>query len=311
LKEVDKQHLILCEASRDCLNKGFRQLRQLPGWGNGRDVKKLLEKSLRKRASRVILKPEELEKTLNLSDLQGALQEMYEDRQEPTASPMASFGWNYNKRPSSSMKADYKKQCYQGANTSDVSALDSINQSHDSHPSTRRVALDVIEEKTQSEKGDDGKHDIRDSGVSDDVWDRLTEAKRIVKELENQSSTYQKFMEEWNAEQQRKKEEYEANILRIQIQQEEEKKLEELQKAKELEERRKRLAEEEKKLKEREEHQRQVQMQHRKKMQERLQKIGQCPQGFNWYKYGSGWRCGGGSHYVTDAELKNNFCFDT
>jgi hypothetical protein len=33
-------------------------------------------------------------------------------------------------------------------------------------------------------------------------------------------------------------------------------------------------------------------------MQQRLRQIGQCPAGFNWYKCGNGWRCGGGSHYV-------------
>lgn len=54
-----------------------------------------------------------------------------------------------------------------------------------------------------------------------------------------------------------------------------------------------RLAEEERKKAEEE---------HRKKM-EKLDRIGRCPAGFSWHREGSGWRCGGGSHFVTDAEL--------
>jgi hypothetical protein len=37
---------------------------------------------------------------------------------------------------------------------------------------------------------------------------------------------------------------------------------------------------------------------------ERVQAIGKCPMGFTWHKEGAGWRCGGGSHFVTDDDLK-------
>jgi hypothetical protein len=39
-------------------------------------------------------------------------------------------------------------------------------------------------------------------------------------------------------------------------------------------------------------------------MQRRLQTMGACPAGFSWYRQGGGWRCHGGSHWVSDAQLQ-------
>lgn len=41
--------------------------------------------------------------------------------------------------------------------------------------------------------------------------------------------------------------------------------------------------------------------------QERLRQLMNCPAGFQWFKSGGGWRCGGGSHFVSDAELQAKF----
>ena len=32
-----------------------------------------------------------------------------------------------------------------------------------------------------------------------------------------------------------------------------------------------------------------------------------CPAGFTWHRNGNGWRCAGGSHFVSDEELKRNY----
>ncbi|KAG6968336.1 hypothetical protein JG687_00003807 [Phytophthora cactorum] len=42
-------------------------------------------------------------------------------------------------------------------------------------------------------------------------------------------------------------------------------------------------------------------------IQEKIRQICPCPAGFKWYKHGSGWRCGGGSHFVSDAQLNSQF----
>eukprot|EP01040_Poterioochromonas_malhamensis_P003223 gene3223-3435_t len=63
----------------------------------------------------------------------------------------------------------------------------------------------------------------------------------------------------------------------------------------ELREELKRLEEEARKAKERE-----LQQQ-----REKLRRIGVCPMGYTWHRCGEGWRCAGGSHYVTDSQLMN------
>ena len=35
---------------------------------------------------------------------------------------------------------------------------------------------------------------------------------------------------------------------------------------------------------------------------QRLREMGPCPMGFAWHREGSGWRCGGGSHFVHDDD---------
>ncbi|KDO32888.1 hypothetical protein SPRG_02579 [Saprolegnia parasitica CBS 223.65] len=42
-------------------------------------------------------------------------------------------------------------------------------------------------------------------------------------------------------------------------------------------------------------------------VQERIRRLCKCPMGFEWFQLSGGWRCGGGSHFVTDAELNAKF----
>lgn len=41
--------------------------------------------------------------------------------------------------------------------------------------------------------------------------------------------------------------------------------------------------------------------------QKKLRQIGMCPVGYEWIKTGNGWRCAGGSHFVSDAQLEAQF----
>jgi hypothetical protein len=40
-----------------------------------------------------------------------------------------------------------------------------------------------------------------------------------------------------------------------------------------------------------------------RKMQEKIKRIGKCPMNFDWIKCSGGYRCAGGSHFVSDNEL--------
>lgn len=42
-------------------------------------------------------------------------------------------------------------------------------------------------------------------------------------------------------------------------------------------------------------------------IQNKIRQICPCPAGYQWYKAGGGWRCGGGSHFVSDAQLNSQF----
>lgn len=51
---------------------------------------------------------------------------------------------------------------------------------------------------------------------------------------------------------------------------------------------------------------RQRQMEEKRKearAQEKLRTMGVCPAGFRWIKQGDGYRCAGGSHWVSSAQL--------
>lgn len=43
-----------------------------------------------------------------------------------------------------------------------------------------------------------------------------------------------------------------------------------------------------------------------KSIQQTLQQMGQCAAGFDWVREGSGYRCKGGSHYVSDSQIQSH-----
>ncbi|KAL3916531.1 MAG: hypothetical protein SGPRY_006779, partial [Prymnesium sp.] len=43
----------------------------------------------------------------------------------------------------------------------------------------------------------------------------------------------------------------------------------------------------------------------RRRLQEALQRCRACPMGFAWHRSSGGWRCNGGSHFMTDEQLRS------
>ena len=64
--------------------------------------------------------------------------------------------------------------------------------------------------------------------------------------------------------------------------------MEEAKRAQELEEKKRKVIEERRR---------------EEKAQQKLRDIGVCPVGYHWIKQAGGYRCKGGSHFVTDAQL--------
>ena len=143
----------------------------------------------------------------------------------------------------------------------------------------------------------------RDAGVSDQVWERLQQDKAAVEAREQE---YKRLLEQEAALQETAaaaaKEEAEAAAAALEKAADDEAKRrhEEARLRHELERRardlelqtllRKRQAEEERRRKERE-------------AQKKLRQMGVCCAGFRWIKQAQGYRCAGGSHYVSDAQL--------
>ncbi|KAI0846858.1 P-loop containing nucleoside triphosphate hydrolase protein [Daldinia vernicosa] len=133
-----------------------------------------------------------------------------------------------------------------------------------------------------------GKASIRDAGVSDAVWEQLqrdraafeqrqldlAKAKREAEELERQLRLQEEALRREKDEAKRREE------LR---------KLEEARVRHELAERARREQEE--------------RVKKEKAMQEKLMRMGRCPVGYEWIPQGDGYRCAGGSHFMSNGQL--------
>ena len=268
----------IADGGADILQRGFGELHALDGFGNARDVDAVWKATGRFRADRVIAGDDDRE-LFKEGDLQQATEELINGR-------------SFAKGKHSMIKNTTLDQQLQ---TPPCMAIDDLNDNLLEDALLITQVPDIDEEvcavEVNAERIHPGEHASqgvlsdsgRDSGVSDAVWAEL----QMVKQAE------EKYLEKCLAE--------EAERIRIQAEME-------------AQLRTKQLA------KEAYEHKmRELQIQHemaaekkrqKEKVQERLRAIGNCPAGFTWHKCGSGWRCAGGSHCVSDSELNTSFGFN-
>ena len=146
----------------------------------------------------------------------------------------------------------------------------------------------------------------RDEGVSDNVWEELNLSKdledKYTMESNKRNMAYKDFVNKQRANEEEAKKRYEDELDLMECLERDEQ--ERLVKAEE--ERRHKIEmeclrrdEEEKKYAEK--------MRKKEEIQKQLQKLNPCPMGFKWFKAGCGWRCGGGSHYVSNETLRKQF----
>ncbi|KAL6872438.1 P-loop containing nucleoside triphosphate hydrolase protein [Trichoderma longibrachiatum] len=135
---------------------------------------------------------------------------------------------------------------------------------------------------------DESRRVVRDAGVSDEIWEQLQKDKEAAARQETQYRDLQEARK--NAEAARKKILKEL-LKEEEIKEEERRKLEEARKkAEEAREKiLRQLVEQEERRKE------------EVRKQAKIRALGICPAGFNWIKQGDGYRCAGGSHFLTNA----------
>ncbi|OLQ07138.1 Protein CfxQ [Symbiodinium microadriaticum] len=271
------------------LQEGFGALRGLDGWGNARDVDKVWKECLQQRADRVVKKPEGAEKTLQESDVRPAIQKLLAARGPKAAPTVPSFPGDARcEMPSQAQEKPVQSQ--------------KQAQREEEAPAEAPGPADV---------------DERDPGVSDEDWQELQRAKEAyAQEEERVARELHELEERLRAEAAQREEELrrelEAELRRLEALAAEKAEQERLEaqriRAKaELEARleRERLERERRRLEE--EARIRAEQEKQARIREKLRQISPCPAGFSWYKTGGGWRCGGGSHFVSDSQLNAHF----
>jgi len=294
VKRASAQNYALAPAAAAALAEGLEQLLSLDGWGNARDVDKLWKASLQHRADRVCAAPE-TEKTLAEADVQPAVGAMLAARRgTPAGRRIPKQGAHL---PMQARSAEPPAYHHEAADTRDADAEAGVEEG----PQGEADAVNAPG------------HGGRDAGVSDEVWAELQQAKA---DAEAREAQLQRELEEQMREEERRVQE-----LQKQLEDELERVRREMEAAEEqqrLEAERRARAEHEARVererlaaeaRRRELERLQAEKRREQAIQEKLRQISPCPAGFQWFKTGGGWRCGGGSHFVSDAQLKSQFTF--
>jgi hypothetical protein len=267
------------------------ELSKLPSWGNARDVQTLAKSMVRIVFQTSTAKVGQL--TLSKENAMTCIQAMLTDRRArgtTPAKPPADF-------TSMVQMKDAPPQPPPSFSTSTANhTISEAAKEEEEEPLTPAGTTDAIDP-------------TRDAGVSDDIWAQLQKDQQIA-ELQAQTWEARIRAEEEAcriAEAMEKKLAEEAAALRALQAKTEAEALELLRRREEArireveanaEKERKRRALEESRRRELE----------RKRVEEmaqvKLKEMGVCPVGYQWIKQGHGYRCAGGSHFVSDAELR-------
>jgi hypothetical protein len=251
------------------------------------------------RANRIYEKAE-IEKTITIDDIRETMSGMLRARRTNSTAlrrPNAGISPVFQSADSQNKKADSSMKKEKSNSSNDSSSRPNENE---------EVALE------EDEKGEDE----RDDGVTDEDWASLITAKEQelsrTQEIAREQEEYARLVAEKEVAEEKFRRQYEAEVDRIRQEKELEEKEKQiaLREAEEAERQRKHAAEVKMKKREDEERKRIEELERLTRVKAKLQQIGRCPAGFNWHHSGGGWRCGGGSHWVSDEELKRKFGYD-
>ncbi|CAB9509012.1 NFX1-type zinc finger-containing protein 1 [Seminavis robusta] len=296
------------------LQPGFEELRNLDGWANGRDVQQMWEGCLQQRAERVFDLPES-DKHILADDAAPALLEMLHSRREIGGKSRVSFPTSLDQLMQEASGAPPPAPSPPSQAVADSTNNRPSANTRESVQKQQKANVELDESDEQTEEAIDVSDDSgRDEGVPDDVWAELQAAKEAERQREMQEEEERKAYEAWLQEQERLEEEarrrYEEELERLRRELEKQELERAIREAEEAERKRQQAIEAERRRREAEARRRQEEQRRREETQRRLQQINPCPAGFTWYKQGGGWRCCGGSHFVSDKELRSRFSSD-
>ena len=268
------------------------QLSALDSWGNARDMKTLAKQMVRVAYRRVASVAPGEKLPLSGQDCIDCIAAMLRERlSRATNLPPAS----------SASKMNLPMQ-YPDPPTLSPPAISTAHATRLAAPEPEPEP-DVDEKQAQAEEDSEG----RDPGVPDAIWKQLQADKRADLEAERRAEEKMRALQE--AEEEARRAEEAQRQLEEQLARQAREAAADAEIKRKLEEQRlKRLAaavEREKRARALEA-QRQKEIEQRKKeqkAQEKLRNMGVCPVGYRWIKQAGGYRCAGGSHWVTDSQL--------
>jgi len=290
LEQELKKNNIICSsindpAARANLLHMLRELSTLPFWGNARDVQTLAKNMANLVFSRIIGATDS--RSLPIADVLSCIERMLLTRRVKPGKGLEST--------QTYPQASQAQEC----------------RPPDSAPTNTCTKSDAASAESDS----DGKSlppprptDSRDAGVSDKIWDQLEADKRAIQlkqerferalELEKQAlqdaeeAEKRLKAEEEAFRQARAKDEEEARELNRQREEARIRSLEAKTARQKHEEETRRLQ-----LKEREKKRKEA------AVQVKLREMGVCVMGYQWIKQAGGYRCAGGSHFMSNAAL--------
>ena len=320
-KELRKNQIIVPELSNKTsstyveMQYVIDQMSALPSWGNGRDVKTLGKRLTQKAfANMASGGTSELLSAEEALDVITAMLKEQLDRQRvargmPPPSrdsmPMASMSGPALPPPSMSTSTSQATQRAPPPPKPSFPPSEPPKQT-DKQRSRRPPPAKIPHEE------DPPNHSVaqRDAGVSDAVWNQLqadirkqeAEKRRAAEEERRLQQEVSKVDKQNHAVQQQ-----EAALERALAAAEDEQEKREIeQQLEEVRQReaavraaRQRAIDALKKKRKEEEEKRKKALE----MQQKLKHMGLCPMGYEWIKQASGYRCAGGSHYISDGQL--------
>ena len=296
--EIDVTPPVACITLGECqqILDMFKDLSKLPSWGNGRDVKTLAKNICLDAFAGDI--PSGL--TVGVGDILRHLNKMFKSQKtrnevrKDSLSPVDLFKPN-------AMPA--LTQSPPKAATNGTSTVTTSNTAESAPPD------DDVPGDEASLEGSASPSPQRDPGVSDEVWQQLqrniAEEKALnqaaemfvsskQREYEAQRDAEEAGLQEARRLEKEKSMADEKRRQEIEVQlREERRRIEAAEKAKRKAEERLRKAHEEAEKKKREE----------LEVQKKIREMGICPMGYRWVREGEGYRCGGGSHYLSNSQL--------
>jgi hypothetical protein len=264
------------------------ELSELPSWGNARDVQTLAKSLIRAVFLNNTTKVDQL--CLPAETALHCMESMLSTRRKRA---------NAVPRPSAPFLGTAES-----LNRPQSAPLTSLSTSTATRTASKPIDADKHPEIAESSDTPDQ----RDPGVSDAIWNQLQKDKKLAElrahdmaqNLQKQEAAAKlaeeakEEAEKLSLELKKKQAKDEAERMEI-LRQREEARIREL-KAKEERDRIQRELERQRKKVE-EERKREA------KAQRKLREMGVCVAGFRWIKQGGGYRCAGGSHWVSDSQL--------